>query len=119
MNAFPAACALRLARRELRGGIKGLRIFLACIVLGVAAIAGIGSLAASVVAGIKGDARDLLGGDAEVRVAYRPAGATERAFLAKGGRLSEIATMRAMARSQGGDRRSLIELKTVDRAYPL
>jgi len=119
LNAFPAACALRLARRELRGGIKGLRIFLACIVLGVAAIAGIGSLAASVVAGIKGDARDLLGGDAEVRLAYRQVDAAERAFLAQAGRLSEIATMRAMARTQGGDRRSLIELKAVDPAYPL
>ena len=87
--------------------------------LGVAAIAGIGSLAASVVAGIKGDARDLLGGDAEVRLAYRQVDAAERAFLAQAGRLSEIATMRAMARTQGGDRRSLIELKAVDPAYPL
>jgi putative ABC transport system permease protein len=119
LNTFPATHALRLARRELRGGIKGLRIFLACIVLGVAAIAGIGSLAAAVVAGIKADARDLLGGDAEVRLAYRPVDAAERAFLAQSGRLSEIATMRAMARTQGGDRRSLIELKAVDPAYPL
>ena len=107
---FCAAQAVQLARRELRGGIRGLRIFLACLMLGVTAIAGIGSLAASVVAGIKADARDLLGGDAEVRLAYRPASATEHAFLAQSGRLSEIATMRAMARTRGGDRRSLIEL---------
>ena len=110
---------MRLAHRELRGGIGGLRVFLACIVLGVAAIAGVGSLGASVVAGIKVDARDLLGGDAEARLAYRPAGTAERAFLAQSGRLSEIATMRAMARTQGGNRRSLIELKAVDAAYPL
>ena len=116
---FCAAQAVQLARRELRGGIRGLRIFLACLMLGVTAIAGIGSLAASVVAGIKADARDLLGGDAEVRLAYRPASATEHAFLAQSGRLSEIATMRAMARTRGGDRRSLIELKAVDPAYPL
>jgi len=99
--------------------MRGLRIFLACIVLGVATIAGIGSLAAAVVAGIKADARDLLGGDAEVRLAYRRVDAAERAFLVQGGRLSEIATMRAMARTQSGDRRSLIELKAVDPAYPL
>ena len=110
---------MRLARRELRGGIRGLRIFLACLVLGVTAIAGIGSLAASVVAGITADARDLLGGDAEARLAYRPADADERAFLTRSGRVSEIATMRAMARTRGGDRRSLIELKAVDPAYPL
>jgi predicted lysophospholipase L1 biosynthesis ABC-type transport system permease subunit len=47
LNAFPAYHAVRLARRELRGGIRGLRVFLACLVLGVTAIAGIGSLAAA------------------------------------------------------------------------
>jgi putative ABC transport system permease protein len=119
LSALPASYAVRLARRELRGGIKGLRVFFACLVLGVTAIAGIGSLAASVVAGIKADARDLLGGDAEVRLAYRPVDAAERVFLAQSGRLSEIATMRAMARTQGGARRSLIELKAVDPGYPL
>jgi putative ABC transport system permease protein len=111
--------AFRLARRELRGGVRGLRVFLACLVLGVTAIAGIGSLAASVSAGIKANARDLLGGDAEARLAYRPADAAQRGFLAQSGSVSEIATMRAMARTQEGDRRSLIELKAVDAAYPL
>ncbi len=96
-----------------------MRVFLACLVLGVTAIAGIGSLAASVAAGIKADARDLLGGDAEARLAYRPADAAQRGFLAQSGSVSEIATMRAMARTQEGDRRSLIELKAVDAAYPL
>jgi putative ABC transport system permease protein len=119
LSAFPAPYAVRLARRELRGGIRGLRIFLACLVLGVTAIAGIGSLAASVVAGIKADARDLLGGDVEARLAYRAAAAAERAFLVQSGRMSEIATLRAMARTQTGNRRSLIELKAIDAAYPL
>lgn len=111
--------AFRLARRELRGGIRGLGVFLGCLVLGVGAIAAIGSVAASVTAAIKRDARDLLGGDAEARLAYRPAGAAERAFLAQSGSVSEIATMRAMGRTPGGDRRSLIELKAVDAPYPL
>ncbi|HEY1432498.1 MAG TPA: FtsX-like permease family protein, partial [Stellaceae bacterium] len=119
MNTFSASCVLRLARRELRGGIRGLRVFVACLVLGVTAIAGIGSLAISIVGGIKADARDLLGGDAEARLAYRRVDAEERNFLVQSGRLSEIATMRAMARTQDGDRRSLIELKAVDPAYPL
>jgi putative ABC transport system permease protein len=111
--------ALRLARRELRGGIRGLRVFLGCLILGVTAVAAIGSLAASVTAGIKGDARELLGGDAEARLAYRPAGVAERKFLGQSGTVSEIATMRAMARTTDGNRRSLIELKAVDAAYPL
>ena len=58
-------------------------------------------------------------GDAEARLVYRPVNAAERAFLAQSGKLSEVATMRAMARIQSGDRRSLIELKAVDPAYPL
>ena len=36
---------LRLARRELRGGVRGLGIVLACLALGVAAIAAVGTLA--------------------------------------------------------------------------
>ena len=119
MSALAVAQAFRLARRELRGGIRGLRVFLACLVLGVAAIAGVGSLAAAVVAGIKADARDLLGADVEARLSLRAASAAERAFLSDSGQLSEIVTMRAMVRTPDGDRRSLIELKAVDRAYPL
>ena len=110
---------MRIARRELRGGIRGLRVFLACLVLGVTTIAGIGSLADSVGAGIQADARELLGGDAEARLAYRPAGAAEHAYLARSGTMSQTASMRAMGRTLDGDRRSLIELKAVDSAYPL
>jgi putative ABC transport system permease protein len=116
---FLAFHAVRLAGRELRGGLRGLRVFIACLVLGVTAIAGVGSLAASVGAGIKAGARDLLGGDVEVRLAYRQVDAAERAFFEQNNRVSEIATLRAMARTPDGGRRSLIELKAVDRAYPL
>ena len=37
------ALAIRFARRELRSGLSGFRIFLAALTLGVAAIAGVGS----------------------------------------------------------------------------
>ncbi len=111
--------ALRLARRELRGGIGGFRVFLACLVLGVGAIAATGSLGAAVEAGIRGDARTLLGGDVSARLVYRPASEPERQFLAASGTLSETAKLRAMARSLDGARRSLVELQAVDDAYPL
>ena len=58
-----------------RGGIKGFRIFLACIVLGVAAISGVGSLAEAFRAGLAENARALLGADVEIRVSAH--GATE------------------------------------------
>jgi putative ABC transport system permease protein len=114
--------ALRLARRELRGGIRGFRIFLSCLLLGVATIAGVGSIAASVRAGIAADARSVLGGDLELRLLYGPAGPAERAFLAGRGALSESRELRAMARPAApgsAARPLLVELKAVDGAYPL
>jgi putative ABC transport system permease protein len=96
-----------------------LRIFLACLILGVGAIAGIGSLAASISAGIAGSARELLGGDVDARLPYRTADAAERAFLQRSGRVSEIASLRAMARSREHARQTLISLKAIDAAYPL
>ncbi len=111
--------ALRLALRELRGGLRGFRIFLACLVLGVGAIAGIGSLGASVSAAIRADARVLLGGDVSLRLVHREANEAERQFLDQSGAVSEIALLRAMAVSADGAHHTLIELKAVDAAYPL
>ena len=59
----------------------GLGVLVGCLVIGVGAIAGIGSLAASLGAGIKENARELLGGDAEARIAYRPADAAQHAAI--------------------------------------
>ncbi len=111
--------ALRLAARELRGGVRGFRIFLACLVLGVGAIAGIGSLGAAVGGAIHQDARVLFGGDVSARLVHREASAAERQFLDASGAVSEIALLRAMAVSLDGARHTLIELKAVDAAYPL
>jgi putative ABC transport system permease protein len=117
MNGLPLA--FRFARRELRHGLRGFGIFLACLTLGVAAIAGVGSLAAAVDAGLKTDARVVLGGDAEFHLINREATPEQRAAISHGGAVSETAQMRAMARTPDGDRRSLIELKAVDGTYPL
>src|SRR5215475_9469159 len=106
--------AFRFARRELRGGLKGFRIFLACLMLGVAAIAAAGSVASSVRGGIAVDAQKLLGGDVEVRLLYRPATPEQIAFFNASGAVSAISEMRAMARPLAGDQRSLVELKAVD-----
>src|SRR5262249_13159552 len=76
---------VRLARRELRGGLRGFRLFLFCLALGAALIAGVGSLDEAVQAGLNRDARALLGGDVEIRLLYRAAPAeAERAFAAAG-----------------------------------
>ena len=109
----------RLAARELRGGVRGFRIFLACLALGVGAIAGIGSLGAEVGSAIHQDARVLFGGDVSARLVHREANPAERQFLDASGAVSEIALLRAMAVSLDGARHTLIELKAVDTAYPL
>lgn len=116
------ALALRLARRELRGGLKGFRIFFACLVLGVAAIGGVGSLAQAMLTGLAEQGRTLLGGDVSVSLVHREADAKERAFLKSYGRVSETTTMRAMAyalKNGVEEQRTLVELKAVDGAYPL
>ena len=56
----------RFARRELRGGLRGFRIFLACLALGVMAIADVGTVRSSITAGLERESAALLGGDAEV-----------------------------------------------------
>ena len=106
-------------RRELRGGLRGFRIFLACLALGVAVIAGVGSLAAGVRAGLEGDARAMLGGDVELNLVMRPASEAEQTYLDQHGKVAEVIGLRAMARRDDNKQRSLIELKAVDGAYPL
>ena len=119
--------AARLARRELRGGVRGFRIFLACLALGVAAIAGIGSLGMAVREGLRADAQKILGGDVAVRLIHREANPAERAWLERNATVSQAADMRAMAYTAGGAagsgvaqrRRVLVELKGVDGLWPL
>jgi putative ABC transport system permease protein len=109
---------LRLALRELRGGVRGFAVFLACIALGVGAIAGIGSSADSLAEGLAREGRVILGGDVAFSLVHREAAPAERAFLDTKGQLSTSATMRAMARTVDG-RAALVEVKAVDGRYPL
>jgi len=48
---------LRYALRELRSGLRGFYVFIACIALGSMAIAGVGSLAASLGEGLAREGR--------------------------------------------------------------
>lgn len=114
--------AARIARRELRGGIKGFRIFLLCLALGVGAIAAVGGVRAAIEEGLVREGAVLLGGDGEVRLTYRFATAPERAALdAAGAALSEVAEFRSMAVTGEGDtaERALTQVKAVDQAWPL
>ena len=116
--------AWRIARRELRGGVRGFRVFLACLALGVAAIAAVGSVGASIRAGLEREGAILLGGDAEMTFTYRFAEPDERDWMeAAATRVSEIAEFRSMAATVPADGaapdRALTQIKAVDDAYPL
>lgn len=110
--------AIRLARRELRAGTKGLRVFLACLVLGVGAIAAVQSVSHGLVQGLAQDGRAILGGDLAFRLTYRPAETAALERLAAAGTLSTAAELRAMVRSSE-ELSHLVEIKAVDAAYPL
>ncbi len=113
------ASALRFARRELRGGLSGFRIFVACIALGVAAIASVGSTTRAITEGISAEGGTILGGDLAFSLIHREPSPEEAAFLAGLGRTSGIATLRSMARTMDGSNQALVEIKAVDAAYPL
>ena len=117
-QARTSSLAFRYALRELRGGLRGFYVFIACIALGVMAIAGVGSVAASLGDGLAREGRKLLGGDVAFSLIQREAKPEDIAFLRSRGSLSIAATLRAMVRA-GEGKLSLVELKAVDGAYPL
>ncbi|MFK7752381.1 MAG: ABC transporter permease [Sedimentitalea sp.] len=116
------ALSWRFAKRELRGGLHGFRIFLACLALGVAAIAAVGTVRASIEAGLAREGAALLGGDAEMEFTYRFADKAERAWMNDTAtEVSEIVDFRSMAVVERASEteRGLTQVKAVDGAYPL
>ncbi len=116
------AIASRFARRELRGGLHGFRIFLACLALGVAAIAAVGTVRASIEAGLAREGARLLGGDAEVEFTYRFARDDELGWLNSiASTVSETVDFRSMVVVDRGAEaeRALTQVRAVDTAYPL
>ncbi len=111
--------AWRLALRDLRGSLTGLRLLAVCIVLGVAALAGVGSLGAAIVKGLEAEGRVILGGDLEVELTQQAAPAHQLAALRNLGTVSTTVRMRAMASRPDGAEAVLAELKGVDGHYPL
>ncbi len=113
-----------LARQDLRGSKAGLRLLALCLFLGVAALAGIGSLSSAILGGLGERGQIILGGDIQFETAQRFASPAERVAMAKIGRVSETVRMRAMAASvtpmgAGVTNSILAELKGVDGNWPL
>ncbi|MBO9401961.1 FtsX-like permease family protein [Shimia sp. R9_3] len=114
--------ATRIARREIRGGLRGFTVFLACLILGVATIAAIGSVRSAIQTGLSSEGATLLGGDAEMSFTYRRATEEERAWMASNTTgSSEIIDFRSMVvvPREAETERALAQVKSVDTAYPL
>ncbi len=111
--------AFRLALRELRGGLKGFYIFLACIALGTAAIAAVNSVSQSITDTIASQGQELLAGDVRFELNNREATPEEMNFLRGLGEVSVSTGLRSMARKPDGSDQALVEVKAVDGAYPL
>ncbi|MGB1399384.1 MAG: ABC transporter permease, partial [Candidatus Puniceispirillaceae bacterium] len=115
--------AWHFARCEIRGSVARFRVFLAALMLGVAAIGAVGSVAEAMRAGIDDNARSLLGGDFELSSLHIPPEQQVLGLTENIAARSDIVQMRAMLGRQATDsqpaRRKLVELKAVDSAYPL
>lgn len=109
---------LRFALRDLRGGLRGLRLLAICLFLGVAAIAGVGSLSTAIVTALSEKGQAILGADVDVTITQRRASPGELAALRSFGAVGEVVRMRAMASRPDAAESVLGELKAVDGTYP-
>ncbi len=113
---------LRIAYRELRGGLAGFRIFLLCLALGVMAITAVGSVRMAIEEGLEAESDAILGGDASMQFSYRLANAEELAWIEDNTeQVSSIVDFRSMVLFDDGAtrERSLVQIKGIDGKYPL
>lgn len=109
--------ALRIAGRELAGGLAGFWVYLACIALGVFAIAAAGSVTTGFSNGIQAESKTLLGGDALFRASQRRASPDEIRWMAERGRVSENINLNVMG--EAGSVRKQVDVRAVDEVHPL
>lgn len=113
--------SLVYARRELRSGVRGFYIFIACLILGVAMISAVASVSQGMSDSLRHDGRYILGGDLAIRTPHAPPAPEVIRFLETdmGARTSIITETRAMARHEKTDMAGIVEIKAVDAAWPL
>jgi len=108
---------LRIALRELSGGLAGFWIYLACLALGAWAIASAGSITSALNAGLDRQSRELLGGDAAITLSQRAASTEQRAWMEARGVVAEAAQADLMARAPG--KISQADVRAIDGNFPL
>lgn len=112
--------ATRFALREIRFAFKQFRIFIACLFLGTAIIAAVGSVTQNIAESLARDARVFLGGDVEIETNQRELSEEEMAYVTETAEyVSTVSELRAMAHTEDFSDSSLIEVKAVDDYYPI
>lgn len=107
-----------IALRELRGGVRGFAIFVACLILGVTAIAGVGSLSRAILAGLDAKGAELMAADLEIRTFRGDLTQEEKAFLETLGPLTSVTRARSNVRAVESGRAAVAEVKAVAPGYP-
>jgi len=111
--------AWRLAIRDLHGRKGGLLIVLLCLGVGVASIAGIGSIQSALNQGIAESSRSILGGDLALSTGLGPfPPAVQEWFEQHGARVSQTADTRSILIAPSG-RRILVAARAVGPGWPL
>lgn len=118
---FRPRLALAIAWAEMKGGLAGFRLFIACLAIGVAAMSAAGNVAAAFRAGLAAEQTRLLGGDVALELRMRAPDANEIGWFQRHGRTSLVHTLNVMAGAAGGDSaaRRQVQVRAVDGAYPL
>lgn len=112
--------AMKFALREIRFAFKHFRVFIACLFLGTAIIASVGSVTTNIAQSLSRDARTFLGGDIEIETNQRLLSEQEMAYvIERSEEISLVSELRAMAHTEEFSDSSLIEVKAVDSLYPM
>lgn len=108
---------VRVGLLDLYGDVRRFGILIACLALGTAAIAAVGSVGASLNASVVREASTLLGGDLEVVRPDRDATPEELAFLDTLGTVTIVVD--ANARVSAGEESAFADVIAVAGNYPL
>ena len=109
---------IKIAMREIRGGIRGFRIFIICLALGTMALAAINSIKKSIDAGLQEKGVEVLGGDVSIKLTYRFATKSELDFIKNNSyAFTETTDFRSMATVVNDEEvldSTLVQVKGVD-----
>ncbi|WP_067560745.1 ABC transporter permease [Halofilum ochraceum] len=109
---------LRFAVSDLRSRISALKIFLACLILGVTLVAATASLYRVIEQSLLADTRAILGGDVELDTS-EPLPDEVKRWIQRDGTLSLVREVETVVRSESADGFFRAEILLPDANYPL